>query len=472
MPSISKNDVRKQDFIVVKEKNNIDIAKIVAPHELQVGIDGFKNTSLRVKGSGYVEGSLEVTGGVKGALKLPDGTLALKAGAGLKVVDSGNGAVTVSLGSAAGGLETVVKPGDGLMSSVSNGILTLSLNRETTIPHFVEGTGVKISRLANAYTFALDTAYIAATEAGIVVPSGSGLIGTATGDGKLSLALDTSFIPDRQNLSPGSGISFSTGTDGELVISSTASGSSPLRLGVFDGISGSLDSDILTLSLDRTGLALLEGSIFTGQIVAQGGLSGSLTTLVDGSTPYLKAGAGISILTGSNGQIEISTNSGAASGLGTQLVLNGTLSGVQDGQNLVFELTEQPADPNSFMLWLNGQLLTQGSDYFLEGKQISFISAVAPVVTDVLRAMYSKTVTAKLYAINAVPTQILTLDSMMTGLMLPHDPDPNDSLMLFLNGQLLTQGNDHDYYLSGSAVTFHSPVEAVDVVRATYSYVA
>ena len=173
MPPITKNDVRKQDFIVVKEKNNLDIARIVAPHELQIGIEGYKNTSLKVKGSGYIDGSLEVGGGIKGALKLPDGSLALRAGTGLKVIDSGNGSVTVSLGSAAGGVETLIRPGDGLESSVSNGVLTLSLNRETTLPHFVEGAGVKISRLANAYTFTLDTAYIAATEAGVVVASGS-----------------------------------------------------------------------------------------------------------------------------------------------------------------------------------------------------------------------------------------------------------------------------------------------------------
>jgi hypothetical protein len=122
------------------------------------------------------------------------------------------------------------------------------------------------------------------------------------------------------------------------------------------------------------------------------------------------------------------------------------------------------------MLWLNGQLLTQGLDYTLAGKQINFVSSVAPEAADVLRAMYSKTVTAKLYAINAQPAQLVLQDSTMTGLTLPHDPDPNDSLMLFLNGQLLTQGNGNDYSLSGREVTFSALVEAVDVVRATYSY--
>jgi len=472
MPPITKNDVRKQDFIVVKEKNNLDIAKIVAPHELQIGIDGYKDTSLKVKGSGYIDGSLEVAGGVRGALKLPDGSLALRAGNGLKVSDTGNGTVTVSLGSSSGGIETLIKPGNGLESSISNGILTLSLNRETTLPHFIEGAGVKINRLANSYTFTLDAAYIAATEAGVIVPSGSGLIGTATGDGKLSLSLDTSFIPERLSLAAGDGISFVTGSNGEITISSTVTGSSARNVIATDGINGSISGDSLTLSLDKTGLALLDGSIFTGQIVARGGLSGSLTTLADGTTPYLKAGTGIKIVTGSNGQIEITSNVTSAAGFVTELVMNASPSGVQNGQNLLFELTDAPVDPSSFMLWFNGQLLTQGLDYSLAGKQITLIPGAAPLEGDVLRAMYSRNVSAKLYAMNAAPAQIAIVNNMMEGLTLPHEPDPSSSLMLFLNGQLLTQGNDYDYYLNGRDVIFRAPVMSEDVVRATYSYVA
>ena len=53
------------------------------------------------------------------------------------------------------------------------------------------------------------------------------------------------------------------------------------------------------------------------------------------------------------------------------------------------------------------------------------------------------------------------IDSTMTGLTLPHEPDPGDSLMLFLNGQLLTQGGAHDYQLTGSAgVTGMRPPQA------------
>jgi hypothetical protein len=146
------------------------------------------------------------------------------------------------------------------------------------------------------------------------------------------------------------------------------------------------------------------------------------------------------------------------------------VTGAQDGQNLTFTLSDRPADPESFMLWLNGQLLTKDSDYELTENQIKFSQSIAPEGTDVIRTMYSKNVSARLYAINATPAQLVVVENVMTGLTLPNDPDPADSLMLFLNGQLLTQGNDHDYRLNGRDVTFFSPVEGADVVRATYSY--
>ena len=444
MQHLKKNDVRKQDFIVVKEKNSLDIAKIVAPHELQVGIEGFKGSSLRVVGNGHVAGSLEVLRGIKGALKLPDGTLALRAGAGLRVIDSGNGTVTLSLGSSVGGIETLIRPGAGITSSTSNGVVTLSLN----------------------------TSYIAAARAGVMIPSGSGLIGTLNHEGLLSLSLDQSIFPEQQTLSAGSGILFSTGTSGELVISSAATGSSPIQVLATDGIAGSLVNDVLSLSLDRTGLAYLTGSIFTGRIIAQGGLSGSLTMLSDGSTPFLRAGTGIQIVTGSNGQVEISSVSGAGSGVGTELVMNGSPTGTQDGVNLEFELTEAPADPNSFMLWLNGQLLTLGVDYSLNGRKVNFAGSAPPVQTDIVRVLYSRRVSAKLYAISAAPAGIQVSGGELAGVTLPNDPDPSESLMLFMNGQLLTQGAGFDYTLSGRGVTFSIPQLTADTIRATYSYTA
>ena len=349
MQHVKKSDVRKQDFIVVKEKNNVDIAKIVAPHELQIGIDGFKGSSLKVYGNGFICGSLEIVGGVRGALKLPDGTTSIKSGSGIKVSGARDGSVTLSVGTSTGGIETLVMPGDGLTSSVVNGILTLSLNRETTLPYFSAGAGIRISRVSNHYTLALDTDYIAASEAGVIVNAGSGLVGTDT-NGKLSLSIDQSVVMRKSSLIPGSGISFSTGSDGRITISSVTSSMSQQTVQVANGISGSLFNNILTISLDRTGIAALSGSTFTGPVIASSGLSGSLTTLADGSSPYLIAGQGLQISTGSSGQVQISSLSSASAGAGAEIVMNAQPTGQMNGENLVFSIDHAPADKNSFGL--------------------------------------------------------------------------------------------------------------------------
>lgn len=471
MQQAKKSDIRKQDFIVVKEKNNIDIAKIVAPHELQIGIDGFKGSSLKVNGNGFIGGSLEIVGGVRGALKLPDGTTSIKSGAGIKVSDAKDGSVTLSVGTSTGGVETLIKPGDGLMSSVINGILTLSLNRETTLPHFSAGAGMRISRVSNYYTLALDTDYIAASEAGVIVNADSGLVGSEV-DGKLSLSIDQSVVMRKSSLIPGSGISFSTGSDGKITISSVTSSMSQQTVQATNGISGSLFNNILTISLDRTGIAALSGSTFTGPVIASSGLSGSLTTLADGSSPYLIAGQGIQISTGSSGQVQISSLSSASASTGTEIVMNAQPIGQMNGENLVFSIDHVPADKNSFMLWLNGQLMSYGSDYSINGQEITFVNSIPPEPADVIRVMYSKQSITKLYAMNIVPQQIAVAGSQINVISLPNEPEPQDSLMLFLNGQLLTQGDDNDYSVVGKNVYPLKSFFVEDIIRATYSYVA
>jgi hypothetical protein len=471
MQHAKKSDVKKQDFIIVKEKNNIDIAKIVAPHALQIGIDGFKGSSLKVYGSGFICGSLEIIGGVKGALKLPDGTTSIRSGAGIKVSDARDGSVTLSVGTSTGGVETLVRSGDGLMSSVVNGILTLSLNRETTLPYFSAGAGMRISRVSNHYTLALDTDYIAASEAGVIVNAGSGLVGTEIG-GKLSLSINESIVMRQSSLIPGSGISFSTGSDGKITISSVTSSMSQQTVQATDGITGSLFNNILTISLDRTGIAALSGSTFTGPVIAGSGLSGSLTTLADGSSPYLIAGQGIQISTGSSGQVQISSLSSASASAGTEIVMNAQPVGQMNGENLVFSLDHEPADKNAFMLWLNGQLMSYGFDYSINGQEITFINSIPPESADKIRVMYSKQSITKLYAMNVVPQQITAAGNQINVISLPNEPAPQDSLMLFLNGQLLTQGNSNDYSIVGKNVYPLKSFLVEDIIRATYSYVA
>lgn len=68
-----------------------------------------------------------------------------------------------------------------------------------------------------------------------------------------------------------------------------------------------------TIGIDNSVVATITGSIFTGDVKFEQGLSGSLTQLTDG-TSYLVAGTNITIVSSSNGQITISSTATGGSG--------------------------------------------------------------------------------------------------------------------------------------------------------------
>jgi len=154
----------------------------------------------------------------------------------------------------------------------------------------------------------------------------------------------------------------------------------------------------------------------------------------------------------------------------SELIMNGLIVGEKDGANKSFSLPDLPTDPTSFMLWLNGQLLTQGSDYSISNLNLTFLGSLAPASTDVIRSMYSRRVISKSYALNERPIQTFSSGSILTGIKLANIPDPADSLMLFLNGQLLMQGSEYDYNLQDETVTFNKSLITDDIILTTYCY--
>lgn len=54
---------------------------------------------------------------------------------------------------------------------------------------------------------------------------------------------------------------------------------------------------------------------------------------------------------------------------------NETPGGSINGSNTVFTLTQAPVPPASLMLFLNGVLQLQGTDYILSGSTITFTNA-------------------------------------------------------------------------------------------------
>ena len=159
-----------------------------------------------------------------------------------------------------------------------------------------------------------------------------------------------------------------------------------------------------------------------------------------------------------------STTSGSV----TELVLNETPSGLIDGVNRDFELSSIPVQANDVMIWLNGQLMTRGvsRDFTINGKVISF-NSFAPQGGDVILTMYTRPIAIKQYALNEPVT--FTNNSGILGLKILKDPVPQSSLMLFRNGQLLTQNSD--YTLNDRNIdVLYNAIESDDVFLATYSY--
>lgn len=150
----------------------------------------------------------------------------------------------------------------------------------------------------------------------------------------------------------------------------------------------------------------------------------------------------------------------------TELVLNEALIGNINGINSTFYLENTPKSSASVMLWLNGQLLTNISDYSISGKTVT-ISGFIPLAGDVLLAMYSKEVIVKKFAINETASFISISGSL--GLSIENTPVPISSLMLFRNGQLLTQNSD--FQLDGNKIIIlNNAIEADDVFLSTYSF--
>ena len=115
-----------------------------------------------------------------------------------------------------------------------------------------------------------------------------------------------------------------------------------------------------TLSIDNSVVATLTGSLFSG-VVSAPALTGSLTKLQDGSS-YLVAGENINILSGSSGQITISTSGTRRSRSKnsyevSSLILSGTAFSTA-GANYA----NAGYLPDLIDVHLNGQLLLSGTD--------------------------------------------------------------------------------------------------------------
>jgi len=154
--------------------------------------------------------------------------------------------------------------------------------------------------------------------------------------------------------------------------------------------------------------------------------------------------------------------------IGTNLAMNVALSGQINGSNTVFALPSTPSPVSSLMVFKNGQLLTSGSDadYSCSANTVTLLKA--PFEDDVLSALYAYQTPVVSYSINEPIDVNISNESYTIELL--NKPDPVGSLMLFMNGQLLTAGGD--YSINNKIATLDSELRDIENSRffATYSY--
>lgn len=126
-----------------------------------------------------------------------------------------------------------------------------------------------------------------------------------------------------------------------------------------------------TLSINNSVVSTLTGSVFSGNIVAQTGLSGSLQRLSNG-TPYLRSGTGVSITTGSAGEVTVNV---ASSGVTRSKKSYKITNNVSAGTNVSVASSDMSTvnyDPNVIDLLLNGQMLLSGSTSDLSAATVDY----------------------------------------------------------------------------------------------------
>ncbi len=349
--------------------------------------------------------------------------------------------------------------------------------------------------------------------------SGSTFTGPTKFEAGLSGSL-TRLIDGSPYLRAGNGISLSTSSDGSITIFNTGPVGDITEVIVGQGLVGGGTSGSISLSIDVASVPFLTGAQFTGAVTFAGGLTGSLTTLSDGST-FLRAGEGIILSTGSDGSVTIAShvtgtvsgtfsgpvitfesssiaNSrkakqgtgilittsssgevvfsvdpqvGAASAYLSKLALNEPLVGEINGSNRMFETTRTPSDSSQLMIWLNGQLLTCGAgyDYTTVNNSVMFTSGSTPQIDDTLAVMYPYTEASSRYILNE-RVDVIEVDSVITG-ELQYEPVEPRRLLLFWNGQLLSQGESKDYTIVGKRIYINAALEELepdDIFIATY----
>ena len=247
------------------------------------------------------------------------------------------------------------------ITSGSNGSITISSTDTDTT--YTAGTGLNL--VVNQ--FSVDDSVVATI-------SGSTFTGAVKFNQGLSGSL-TQLIDGSSYLIEGSNVTITSASNGAVTISSTDTNTT-YTAGTGLNLVGT------QFSIDDSVVATISGSTFTGPVLFNQGLSGSLTQLIDGSS-YLIEGSNVTITSASNGSITISsTDTDTTYTAGTGLDLTGTTFSIDD--SVVATISGSTFTGSvKFNQGLSGSLtqLTDGSSYLIEGSNVTIVSSSNGAIT-------------------------------------------------------------------------------------------
>jgi len=278
---------------------------------------------------------VSTTSGLTGSIQeVSSGVPYLIGGSNVSITTGSNGQLTIAASMGAGGS---LSSGTGIGTFTYNGTGNASVAVDATALSSVAADRSNFAITAQNGSLANVTrtsigAIADAVDRTAIMAAGTGI--NIAFNGNANPAVISTIAPSAGQ--PGSGNSDKAAT--YLVLSATGSLDSERVFTYGTGITGS-DSgagNAFTVGVRNDVVATLTGSVFTGNLVAQSGLSGSIQKLSDGLTPYIIGAGSVSVTTASSGQLIISSSGGSGSGGGLDTVSQSGGSSFSNITKLIF----------------------------------------------------------------------------------------------------------------------------------------
>lgn len=150
--------------------------------------------------------------------------------------------------------------------------------------------------------------------------------------------------------------------------------------------------------------------------------------------------------------LHVDGTSGPCASISTTFVDGEVPSGILNGSNAAFTLSNVPNPSSSLALFRNGLLLRQSGDFTLSGNAVTFQTGGVPQPGDLLTASYRLSVSLPGVGFVDQVTPAGTINGTNVAFTLSQSPSPSSSLAVYRNGVRMT--SSVDYTLSGAVITF------------------